>query len=215
MAPDAYAAYGAYFGACATVAGTLIGLLFVAVSVSPHKDVGRNAPLSFQIEAATAITTLTNTLVISLVALMPGEDLGGAAVILAGIGISSTIGMAVISLRNWPGHRHLWALVIIPALGILYALQLANGINLLLRPDSRNSVQSQALLVLIFFPIAVARAWNMIGARGTRLSTLVGELVQERQTTAADTATVDPPVADTPRGDSAAPDPTGRSEPAP
>jgi hypothetical protein len=40
-------AYHAHFGGCASVAGTLIGLLFVAISVAPRKDTGRRAPLSF------------------------------------------------------------------------------------------------------------------------------------------------------------------------
>ena len=56
-------AYHAYFGGCASVAGTLIGLLFVAISVSPHKDTGRRAPLSFQVQAGAAFTKLIDALV--------------------------------------------------------------------------------------------------------------------------------------------------------
>jgi hypothetical protein len=83
-------AYHTFFGGCASVAGTLIGLLFVAISVSPHKHVGSRAPLPFQIQAGVAFTTLINALVIALAALLPGNNLGTAAAILAGAGISST-----------------------------------------------------------------------------------------------------------------------------
>lgn len=48
MAPTSY---HTFFGGCASVAGTLIGLLFVAISVAPHKHLGTNAPLAFQIQA--------------------------------------------------------------------------------------------------------------------------------------------------------------------
>jgi hypothetical protein len=61
-------------------------------------------------------------------------------------GISSTIGMIVLSRRDWPGRRHLWSLVIIPVLGALYIVQLLNGINLLLRPSDPSPVHVQALL---------------------------------------------------------------------
>ena len=79
-------AYHTFFGAGASVAGTLIGLLFVAISVSPHKHVGTKAPLAFQVQAGVAFTTLINALVIALAALLPGRNLGTAAVILAAAG---------------------------------------------------------------------------------------------------------------------------------
>lgn len=175
--------YHTFFGGCAGVAGTLIGLLFVAISVSPHKHVGTKAPLAFQVQAGVAFTSLINALVIALAALLPGNNLGTAAVILAGAGISSTVGMTVVSLRDRPARHHLWGLAIIPVLGVLYILQLHGGISLLLHPRNPNPVHFEALLVLIFFMIAIARAWQMIGARDTGLVAVVGDLVRERHGT--------------------------------
>jgi hypothetical protein len=190
-------AYHSFFGGCASVAGTLIGLLFVAISVSPHKHVGTNAPLAFQVQAGVAITTLLNALVIALAALLPSHNLGTAAVILAVAGLSSTIGMTVISLRDRPGRRRPWGLAIIPVLGVLYILQLHSGINLLQHPANPNPVHFQALLIIAFFMIAIARAWQMIGARDTGLMAVVGNLLRERHGTpptsaeAVPTSTID------------------------
>ena len=177
MVPNAY---HAYFGGCASVVGTLIGLLFVAMSVSPHKDVGKRAPLSFQVQAAVAFTALFDALVVALVALLPGNSLGTASVFLACTGISATIGMAVLTLRDWPGRRHLWGLLVIPVLGLLYVLQLLNGLNMLASPNDISPVHLQALLVIVFFMIAIARAWQMIGARNTRVLAMVGDILRER-----------------------------------
>jgi hypothetical protein len=176
-------AYHTFFGGCAGVARTLIGLLFVAISVSPHKHVGTKAPLAFQVQAGVAFTTLINALIIALAALLPSNNLGTAAVILAGAGISSTVGMTVVSLRDRPGCHHLWGLTIIPVLGVLYILQLHSGISLLQHPRNPNPVHFEALLVIIFFVIAIARAWQMIGARDTGLMAVVADLVRERHPT--------------------------------
>jgi hypothetical protein len=176
--------YHTFFGACAGVAGTLIGLLFVAISVSPHRHVGAKAPLAFQVQAGVAFATLINALVIALAALIPGQSLGIAAVIMSAAGISSTLGMAIVSLRNRPGRDQLRRLLIIPVLGVLYILQLRGGIRLLEHPRNSSPVNFESLLVIIFFVIAIARAWQMIGARDIRLVPIVGELVRERHGTA-------------------------------
>ncbi len=178
-------AYNAYFGGCASVAGTLIGLLFVAISVSPHKHTGRQAPLSFRVQAGVAFTTLINALAVALAALLPGSNLATASVILAGAGLSATAGLAVLSLRDWPGRRHLAGLAVIPVLGVLYILQLLNGIGLLQRPSDPSPVHAQALLVIIFFVIAIYRAWQMIGGQNTQLLALAADLLRERGNTAA------------------------------
>jgi len=167
------------------VAGTLIGLLFVAISVSPHKDVGVRAPLAFQVQAAVAFTALVPALVIALFALLPGQSLGTVAVIVAVGGISPTIGMTVLSLRGRPGRRQLAGLIIIPVIGLLYILQLLNGIDLILHPGDPGAIQSQGILVVVFFLIAIARAWQLLGARDTGLAAVVADLVRERHRTPA------------------------------
>jgi hypothetical protein len=178
-------AYNAYFGGCAQVAGTLIGLLFVAISVSPHKHTGRQAPLSFRVQAGVAFTTLIDALAVALAALLPGRNLGTASVYLACTGISATAGLAVLSLRDWPGRRHLGHLAVIPVLGVLYVLQLLTGISLLQRPSHPGPVHAQALLLIIFFMIATYRAWQMIGGQNTRVLALAADLLWEPETTAA------------------------------
>jgi hypothetical protein len=65
------ASYHDFFSACATVAGALIGLLFVAMSISPARLSGRSAEDDHQVKAATAFSALVNTLVIALVTLLP------------------------------------------------------------------------------------------------------------------------------------------------
>ena len=175
------AEYYDFFVGCATVAGTLIGLLFVAISVSPHKNVGIRAPLAFQIQAGAAFTALTPALIVSLFALLPGQGLGIIAVITAGGGISPTIGMTVLSLRGHPGRRELAGLIIIPVIGLLYILQLLNGISLMRHPQDPGAVQTQGVLVVLFFLIAIARAWQLIGVHDTGLPAVIGDLVREHE----------------------------------
>jgi hypothetical protein len=177
MIPDAYQAF---FGECAEVAGTLIGLLFVAISVSPHKNFGIRAPLAFQIQAAVAFTALTPALVVCLFALLPGQDFGTVAVITAVGGISPTIGMTVLSLRGRPGRRQLARLAIIPVVGLLYLFQLINGITLREHRGDLGALQTQGILVIVFFLIAIARAWQLIGVHDTSLAVVIGDLVRDR-----------------------------------
>lgn len=53
------------------MAGALIGLLFVAISVSPEKIAGAKAIAEHQVRAAAAFSVLVDTLVIALIALLP------------------------------------------------------------------------------------------------------------------------------------------------
>ena len=83
------ASFHDFFGSCATVAGALIGLLFVAISVSPGKLTGRSAEAEHQVKAGAAFSALVNTLVIALVAPLPGASFGTTVLTLAAAGLSA------------------------------------------------------------------------------------------------------------------------------
>ena len=74
--------YIPFFSGTATVAGALVGLLFVALSVSPERLRGTQASVEHQAIAATAFTALVDALFVSLIGLQPGGGLAYGALIL-------------------------------------------------------------------------------------------------------------------------------------
>jgi hypothetical protein len=155
------ASYHAFFGDCAEVAGSLIGLLFVAVSLSPEKPGGADS--TFQVRAGTAFAVLTNGLVVSLVALLPGTNLALVCTILSGIGISSCVGLAVISYRNAPAGRRLQALLRVAATFALFAVQLVVAATLWSNPHHPGSIGTETTVIVAGFAFAIERAWELVG----------------------------------------------------
>jgi len=177
--------YADFFEGSATVAGALIGLLFVALSLSPER-LRDNRSIEHQSIAATAFTALVD----ALVALQPGSGVDYAMVIFGALGLSSTIGLA---LRLWRS-RHLgnlssrWPLFI----GIIicvYAAQLASG---LIHDSAVGYNDRAATFVYVMFGVGIARAWQLLGLKG-------GGILDELGVTASiashlkDTPPEDPP----------------------
>ena len=172
--------YHDFFGGCATVAGALIGLLFVAISVSPEKLAGDQANADHQVKAGAAFSALVNTLVIALVALLPGGGLGAASIALASTGLASTAGLIIFLWREHKEKIRLGQIVLLVALIVLYGLQLANGIQLEASPRDLSAVDNQGVLAIVFFLFAIARAWQLVGARDTSLLSTVAEMAQRQ-----------------------------------
>jgi hypothetical protein len=190
------ASYYDFFEACATVAGALIGLLFVAISVSPGKISGEHASVEHQVRAGAAFSALINALIVALIALLPGQNLGVATISLSAVGVSSTIGLAILFYRNRPAKIRPSQLLLLAVPVFLYGLELINGIALQGSPHNLGDVGNQGGLAIGFFVFAIARAWELVGATGASLvSTVAGMAYQAAHREAA---AAEPPQADDP-----------------
>ena len=159
----AVASYSEFFSASVTVAGALVGLLFVALSLAPER-LRDSRSVEHQAIAATAFTALVDALFVSLIALQPGGGLDYGAVIFGALGLSSTVGLA---LRLWRS-RHLghlsnrWPLFLCIIMAV-YAAQLASGIV----PETpAGAADRTATFVYVLFGVGIARAWQLLGLKG-------------------------------------------------
>ena len=160
----AVTSYTGFFTGTATVAGALVGLLFVALSVAPERLRGDTASIEHQAIASTAFTALVDALFVSLIGLQPGGGLNYGAVILGGLGLSSSIGLATrlwrarhgdSLTRRWP---YLLGFII-----LVYAAQVISG--LVARTESTEANLTVAF-VYTLFATGIARSWELIGLEG-------------------------------------------------
>jgi hypothetical protein len=173
--PVVPASYHDFFGSCATVAGALIGLLFVAISIFPQRLTGDETSTEYQTKAGAAFSALTNTLIFSLIALLPGASFGTAVIALAATGLATTGSLIILLYREHKRFR-LGRMVLPFVLLILYGLQLANGIGLNQAPDDAGRVANQGVLAIGLFVFAISRAWQLVGAWDLSLLTTVAKM---------------------------------------
>jgi Ohr subfamily peroxiredoxin len=177
--------YHDFFGGCATVAGALIGLLFVAISVSPEKLTGDRAVVDHQVKAGAAFSALVNTLLISLVALLPSGGIADTVTIVAAVGLSSTVGLIIIGYRERQDRMRPRQILMLLVLLVMYGLQLANGIRLEGSPSNAGLINDEGVLAIVFFVFAIERAWQLVGARETGLLAVVGGMAHRPARSAA------------------------------
>jgi hypothetical protein len=171
--------YSAFFAASAGVAGALIGLLFVAISVAPAAGAGQQR-LELDVRAGVAFSALTDTLVVALFALIPGVSLDRPAMAVAAAGFASCVALEIVLVRATDVSHRGRQIRLLAVQSLVFVYQFIVGIQLAGQPDQQSAVRSLAILSVIFFLIGIARAWELIGARDTGLVHAVREAIHDR-----------------------------------
>lgn len=153
-----------FFAASAGVAGALVGLLFVAISVSGDRLANHADARTYRLRASGTLTAFTNALTVSLFAILPGDKVGWTTLTVSVIGLMFVAGSAISMVR---AHALTWRyrrdVVFVLTLAAAFVFQLCYGLAIIAKPGDTNAVDTVAVLVIVFFLVGIARTWELIG----------------------------------------------------
>jgi hypothetical protein len=169
-----------FFVGSASVAGALIGLLFVAITVVGGRLTAGTANAQLhRIRASAALTAFTNSLTVSLFALIPGHKIADTAIAVAvgGLTFVAAALIALFRMRNlrWSNIRDALFLI---GLAVAFVFQLFQGLDINSNPNNSGAVNTLAVLVVISFLVGIARAWELIDAPSIGIAHEVTDLVR-------------------------------------
>jgi hypothetical protein len=170
-----------FFLSTATVAGSLIGLLFVAISVAgPRLAKAEVSGQIHRIRANAALTSFVNALVVSLFSLIPGHKIGPTASIMAVLGlvfvVAALLSLFRLRMMRWSILRDALFLF---GLAYTFYIQLTSGLDVVSYPRDADAVENIAIVVVICFTIGITRAWELIGGPSIGLRQEVVALLRD------------------------------------
>jgi hypothetical protein len=170
--------FGELFVVIAESAATLIGLLFVAVTVTK----GRNNSGSLEIvefRAAASLIAFTNALVVSLFGLVPGNDIGYPALTMGVIGIFFIGAGVKTTLAQPPSQqRRGRQLALFVGLLTVFGFQIGYGLRLINEPRTGGGLSVIGDVLIASLLIGIGRAWEQVGRWDTGIVSSVSHLLR-------------------------------------
>ena len=167
-------AFLGYFTAAAAAAGALIGLLFVSISLRPDSVFSGESAADGRALAGSAFTALVNAFFVSLLALMPQDNLGYPAAILGGYSLFRTLQL------HWRIGRRDLHLVSLILSSCTYLGQLVVGVLLIALSHDSSLVYTVAYLLISSFSLALIRAWALLQGRHISPAKPPGDQLEKR-----------------------------------
>jgi hypothetical protein len=171
-----------FFAASASVAGALIGLLFVAISVNHENIIGEDASEVHGVRAAATLSAFTNALTVALFALVPGINVGVVAEAVAIVGLLFVLSSLIRVTPAWRDQRlRFRELAFFVGLVAAFVVQLIAGIGLEAHAHDSSDLQTICIVVVACLVFGIFRAWELVGGPKIRLShQIVARIQRER-----------------------------------
>lgn len=181
MVPTAFLGF---FAASAGASAALIGLLFVAISISPERIISQQAAPERRVAAVNIFAALLNGFFISLAALIPRTNLAYVVILLAPLSAFSSLRQIVGLLqRSWQAHEQVSAqvtarrLLLALASFAIYACEIWWAIGVF--TGLFNGISGYifiAYLLICVYTTGLTRAWGLIVERQSSLIPWLGSL---------------------------------------
>lgn len=171
-----------FFVTSGGVAGALIGLLFVVISVSQARLAESGDTQIHRVRASAALVAFTNALTVSLFALIPEKKIGPAALVIAILGLLFITG-SVLSLIRVRGlrWRDLVDEMFLLSLLVIFVIQLVSGAQIMADPADAGAMQLLSILIVVCFGVGIGCAWALIGGPTVGLGHTIGAMVREAE----------------------------------
>jgi hypothetical protein len=172
--------YYTFFMTAAGAGAALIGLLFVAISLAPHRTVQPGAPVVSRVMASSTFTALFIGFFISLGAVLPHYSIGILTLVLSLVGAINSLSQAWLMLRPWPSWQNVVRRMWLTVLSLyLYIQTLVCAIQILIAPNQGYLVYYVGELLLGIYGLALLRAWELLGVQRTGLLAWLNPLYEE------------------------------------